>query len=144
MVTTMTMPRIVRGPTARRNVVGLGGFYYQLAEQVRERCDNSRSNCAICTPVSRTRKVHISLSTRAEIQIYQTRIIDTTYTIVFLIVITIYPHTVKTCHWKPISSRRSILSCGRLEFVFIPFWIFLYAVLMVLHQCPNDGLFANL
>jgi hypothetical protein len=52
MVTTMTMPRIVRGPTARRNVAGLGGFYYQLAEQVRERCDNSRSNCAICTPVS--------------------------------------------------------------------------------------------
>ena len=47
-------------------------------------------------------------------------------------------------HWKPISSRRSILPCERLQFVFIPFWIFLYSFLMSLHQCPNDGLFAYL
>jgi hypothetical protein len=42
-------------------------------------------------------------------------------------------------HLKPISSRRSILSCERLEFVFIPFWMVLYAVLIWLHQFPNCG-----
>ena len=47
-------------------------------------------------------------------------------------------------YWKPISSRRSMLSCEILRFDFIPFWIVLYAVFILLHHCPNDGYFANL
>jgi len=48
------------------------------------------------------------------------------------------------CNWKPIYSSCSILSCERLEFIFNPFWILVYAFLMSLHQCPNDGLFAKM
>ena len=39
-------------------------------------------------------------------------------------------------HWKPISSSRWILSCES--------FVFLYADLMPIHHCPNDGLPAYL
>jgi hypothetical protein len=51
---------------------------------------------------------------------------------------------VDTLPLEAISSRRSILSCERLYFVSIPFWIFLYEFLIVLHHRPNDGLGTNL
>ena len=46
-------------------------------------------------------------------------------------------HDIDTRHLKPISSKCSILSCERLLVVFLPFWILLYAVLMLPHQFPN-------
>ena len=42
------------------------------------------------------------------------------------------------CHWKPIFSNRSILSCERLRCGFRPPWSFLYIVLILLHQFAND------